>query len=356
MVNESDPLTISDQKHRFTALASLAKHSTFSKVFNFFFEGKIERPKLAQIFIALALFFYVLPEVIFGSAYQLEKTEQGVELFLGKYHRTTGHGGLHFKFPFLTTVKKVETSQPYVLEIGFRVEGHDDGVAPKASFAPENVITITNDHNLVDIDYAVRYEITDPYKYLYSVRSPRKLHSFLAQTCMRTTVGSNSFDDVVTDGRQKVEIDATNCLRNISAELDYGISVNGTYLIQDAVSPSAEVRDAFVRVSKATDIRKDKINKGQKYANEAIPEARGKAEATLNRARAYAIQRVNEAKGLVAEYNAAREVYEDSPEITKKRLLLEAQNEIFKQAGTKIIVDGNNSSSILKLFNMKEAQ
>ena len=79
-----------------------------------------------------------------------------------------------------------------------------------------------------------------------------------------------------------------------------------------------------------------------------VPEARGEAEAILQRAKGYQQQAVAEATGQSARFVKVVEEYKKAPEVTRKRLYLETMERMFSGAD-KIIIDSNGVVPLLSL-------
>jgi membrane protease subunit HflK len=79
-----------------------------------------------------------------------------------------------------------------------------------------------------------------------------------------------------------------------------------------------------------------------------VPEARGEAEAILQRAKGYQRQTVAEATGQSARFVKVVEEYRKAPEVTRKRLYLETMERVFSSAD-KIIIDSNGVVPLLSL-------
>ena len=86
------------------------------------------------------------------------------------------------------------------------------------------------------------------------------------------------------------------------------------------------------------------INNANKYRNEQLPEAEAKVDKILKDAEATKQQRINEANGQVARFNAMYAEYIKNPAVTRHRMFYEAMEEILPQM--KIIINGNDGNTI----------
>ena len=95
------------------------------------------------------------------------------------------------------------------------------------------------------------------------------------------------------------------------------------------------------RIKKAIQDMNKLINEGKENYNRVIPAAQGEANKLIQEAQGYASERVNNALGDVARFNSIRNEYENSKEITSKRLYLETMEEVFGGQSNLTIVDKN---------------
>ena len=119
--------------------------------------------------------------------------------------------------------------------------------------------------------------------------------------------------------------------------------------IQDA-KPPLQVRDAFDDVVKADQDKVTLVNQAEAYAKGLVPNARGQAERVLQEAEAYKAKVVAEAPGEAERFNKILAEYEKAPEITKKRLYIEAMESVLSDS-SKVMIDqkAGNGNSLMYL-------
>lgn len=294
---------------------------------NNYFKGskKIIKRVLYPILLLLLLLLLSV-----NSIYTIREQEQAVLTTFGIATPVTD-SGLHFKIPFIQQVHKVNTTIQ-----GFSI-GYDNG---NNSNEAESLM-ITSDYNFVNVDFFVEYKISDPVKALYASEKPVVILKNIAQSCIRTVIGSYDVDSVLTTGKNEIQ---SVIKERIIAQLnlhDIGIQlVNIT--IQDSEPPTAEVMEAFKAVETAKQGKETSINNANKYRNEKLPEAEAKADQILQNAEAAKEQRINEANGQVARFNAIYEEYIKNPVITRQRMFFEAMEDILPSL--KVIINGTESS------------
>ena len=96
-----------------------------------------------------------------------------------------------------------------------------------------------------------------------------------------------------------------------------------TVELQDVTPPDA-VKPAFNEVNEARQDKERTINQAQEQANREIPKAGGEAARSISEAEGYAIERVNRARGEATRFRAVLAEYQQAPEVTRRRLYLEA--------------------------------
>ena len=228
------------------------------------------------------------------------------------------------------------TRRQLKLEFGFATPGFTNpDQAPNDQ--DEEKSMVTGDLNAALVEWVVQYRIDDPKKYLFDVRNPGQTLRDVSETAMREVIGDRTVDEVITIGRQDIEIAALAKMQELATHYGLGIRVDQVQLKN--VNPPAEVQASFNEVNKAQQDRENMINIANGDYNEAVPKARGQADQVIRGAEGYRFKRVNEAQGDVASFNAMLEQYTKAPEITRTRLYLETMSAVLPQTGPKIIID-----------------
>ena len=83
--------------------------------------------------------------------------------------------------------------------------------------------------------------------------------------------------------------------------------------------------------------------------------ARGEANRALSEAQGYATERVNQAKGETARFNAILAEYRSAPEVTRTRMYLETLNSVLPQIGSVLVVQDGQTSP-LPLLKLRDNQ
>lgn len=283
----------------------------------------------------------VLLAILLGSLtsfYTVEPDEEAVLIRLGRY-LDTFEPGLHFKIPFgVDQVIKVKTKQVLQSEFGFRTREVADRRTQYAnkSFDDESLM-LTGDLNVADVEWAVQYQISSAFKYIFQTSNPNQTIRDISESIMRRVVGDRSVSNVLTTGKVEIETSARELMQEILDKYDMGIKIISVKL-QD-VNPPNVVKASFNEVNEAKQEQEKVINEAEGSYNEVIPEARGKAEKLLSEAEGYAEAHVNRALGDAERFTSVLVEYKRAPSITKKRIYLETMESIFSRLEDVTIVD-----------------
>ena len=246
--------------------------------------------------------------------------------------------GLHFKLPFgIDAVSVVPTRRQSKLEFGFTTPGYLTNPVQPSQEPGEGKSMVTGDLNAALVEWVAQYRIEDPKQYLFDVRNPAETLRDLSEAAMREVVDDRTVDELLTIGRQDIEIEALARMRELSKPYHLGIRVDKVQLKN--VNPPSQVQASFNEVNKAQQDRENAINIANGEYNKVVPKAKGRADETIRAAEGYRFKRVNEADGDVAAFSAVLQQYIKAPEITRTRLYLESLNEIMPKTGQKIIID-----------------
>jgi membrane protease subunit HflK len=289
----------------------------------------------ARLVVGLAVVILAII-VIWTSYYTVQAESEGVVLRFGKFLKTV-EPGLHFKFPLgIDQVTVLPTRRQLKLEFGFVTPEYTNPEQPAQDGEAERSM-VTGDLNAALVEWVVQYRIDDPKQYLFDVRNPAQTLRDLSEAAMREVIGDRTVDEVITIGRQDIEIAALARMQELAKRYTLGVRVDQVQLKN--VNPPAEVQASFNEVNKAQQDRENAINIANGDYNEAVPRARGQADQAIRAAEGYRFKRVNEAQGDVASFTAMLEQYIKAPEITRTRLYLETMGDVLPATGEKIIID-----------------
>ena len=116
-----------------------------------------------------------------------------------------------------------------------------------------------------------------------------------------------------------------------------------------------QVQDAFNDVQKAKEDRQRFENQAIAYAQQVVPEARGRAQRQIEEAQAYRDRVIARSDGEAQRFEKLLTEYQRAPEVTRDRLYLDALEKVFKNS-SKVMVDveGGNNMMYLPLDKMTQ--
>ena len=272
--------------------------------------------------------------------YIVDQGSRGVVLTFGENTAITLPGPRwHIPYP-IETVEIVNQEQVRTIEVGYRSLGEGATQQLKES------LMLTGDENIIDLQFAVQYNLKSVEDFLFNNRSVEGSVRGAAETAIREVVGKSDMDFVLYEGREEIAIKTKSLMQSI---LDlYQTGINITSVTMQNAQPPQQVQAAFDDAVKAKQDLERQKNEGQAYANDIVPKARGTASRLTAEANGYKISIENEALGNASRFDQILAEYIRAPEVTKKRLFLETQEQIMSTV-SKIIIDQKGSNSLLYL-------
>ena len=284
---------------------------------------------IACVGIVLTLFTF-----LFGFR-TIPANSVGVKTRFGAYHDLV-NPGLTYAIPYVDEIQIVPTQRLLKLEFGFTSPNATN--IYQGDREPEETETmITGDLNTALVPWVVQYRITDPKLYLFGAREPEQTLRDLSESVMREVIGDRTVDEVLTIGRHDIETSTLKRLADLCSQYGLGIQIQQVQLA--TVRPPPVVQAAFNEVNQAQQEKQTAINQAWAVYNDAVPNARGQAKEREKQAEAYAFRRVNEARGQAEKFSLLLAEYRKAPEITRRRLYLEAMQAILPGLQKKIIID-----------------
>jgi len=242
---------------------------------------------------------FLLLWLVFTSFHQVGAQEKGVVTLFGAYSRTVGPG-INLTLPApIERMQKVDVGQVRKTDVGN--SAHDDN------------LVLTEDQNLIDLAYSVRWKIRDPQLYLFSLDNPENTISEVAKSAMRAVVANVRFNDAVGAGRDDIASRVALAMQQILDRYGAGVHIEGVTIIQ--TDPPAEVLEAFKKVTAA---QQD-------------------AQSDINNARAYAQQITARAQGDAAAFNQIYAQYKLAPDVTRRRLYYETMERVLSKVDKTVV-------------------
>ncbi|MHB1141791.1 MAG: FtsH protease activity modulator HflK [Sulfuricaulis sp.] len=285
--------------------------------------------------------------------YIVNQGEHGVVLRFGQKNEIT-QAGLRWHLPFpIEKVEKVNVEKVSTIEIGYRSNPRTGG----KSKVPKEALMLTEDENIIDIEFAVQYKIKDAAEYLFNVRDPEITIAQATESAVREVVGKSTLDFALTEGRDQVSRSSRELLQQILDRYKTGVHIV-TVETQKAQPPD-EVKPAFDDAVKAREDEQRLINEAEAYANDVIPRARGGAARLIQEAEGYKSSVIARADGDARRFSQIANEYVKAPAVTRERLYLETMEQVLSSTTT-IFIDQKAGNNLIylpldKLVPMGEA-
>jgi len=270
--------------------------------------------------------------------YIVDTGQRGMVLRFGQYVETTDPGPRwHLPWP-IESREIVNVDQVRTVEIGYRNN-------VKSKVLKESLM-LTDDENIIDLQFAVQYILKDPVEFLFVNRSPEDSALQIAETAMREIVGKNKMDFVLYEGRAEIAARAKQLMQDIHDRHKTGISISQVTL--QNIQPPEQVQAAFDDAVKAGQDRERLKNEAEAYSNDVVPRARGLASRLKEEAEGYKLSVIANAEGEASRFAQILSEYQKAPQVTRQRLYLDTMQTVMNNT-SKILVDQKGGNSLLYL-------
>lgn len=297
-----------------------------------------EGPRRQSSGSIVVLIFLLLGVWLASGFYIVDEGQRGVVLRFGKHVDTT-QAGLRWHIPYpIEKVEAVNVSQVRTVEIGYR-----NNVRSKVL---KESLMLTDDENIIDIQFAVQYILNDPEKFLFNNREPDSAVLQVAESAIREAIGKSKMDFVLYEGREEVTARTTELMQTILDRYEIGITVSRVTM-QNA-QPPEQVQAAFDDAVKAGQDRERQRNEGQAYANDVIPRARGAAARLMEEASGYQQRVISSAEGDASRFEQILVEYSKAPGVTRDRLYIDMMQQVLSNT-SKILIDQEGGNNLLYL-------
>lgn len=281
---------------------------------------------------------------LYASVYSVQPEEQSVELFLGEFS-SVNDPGLNFAPWPLVTAEVLEVTTNRTESIGRARPGDSD-----------SGLMLTTDANIVDIDFEVVWNISNPRLYLFNLRDPEATVRAVSEAAMREVIAASQMAPILNRDRAVI---ADTVEELIQSTLDsYESGINIVRLNLDRADPPSEVIDAFRDVQAAEQERDQLQRQADAYSNRVLAGARGEAAQILEEAEGYRALVVNQASGEASRFSAVLEEYLLAPEVTRRRLYLETMERVLGGMDTMILdtdaADGGGAGGVVPYLPLNE--
>jgi membrane protease subunit HflK len=270
--------------------------------------------------------------------YIVDASQRGLVLQFGSYKETTDPG-LRWRLPWpIQSHEIVNLTGVRTVEIGYR--GSEKNKVLKEA------LMLTDDENIVSVQFAVQYLLKDPKDYIFKNRHPDEAVTGAAETAIREVVGKNKMDFVLYEGRDVIAANTQKLMQDILDRYATGIQIRAVTM--QSTQPPEQVQAAFDDAVKAGQDRERQKNEGQAYANDVIPRARGTASRLIEEANGYKSRMIATAEGDASRFKQILVEYTKAPEVTRTRLYLETVQQVYSST-SKVMIDAKGQGNLLYL-------
>ncbi|MDZ7282087.1 protease modulator HflK [Sphingomonas sanguinis] len=236
--------------------------------------------------------------LLYTSIHPIGPQQRGVVTYFGRY---TGilEPGIQITAPSpIASVRVLDVQK-------IRTENFPEG-------SGENLV-LTNDQNIIDLTYSVRWDIANPRDYAFRLAQPQTTVRAAAESAMRAVIADTSLDQALGSGRTGIEQRVQEMTQSILNEYRAGVRIQGVAIKQAA--PPQQIVDDFNKVTVAQQ----------------------RAVADVNQARSYAQQVVARAQGEAAQFDKVYEQYRLAPEVTRRRMYYETMEAVLAKSDKTIV-------------------
>ena len=199
-------------------------------------------------------------------------------------------------------------------------------------------LMLTGDENIVNIRFNVFWKInsTNPEHFILNVEDPEGTVKGVAESVMREIIGKRDLQPIITTARGEIQTAVREQTQTLLDQYRAGVDILDVQILESDAPPP--VVDAFRDVVNAAAEAATNINGAQRFANQAVPEARGEAARIVNQAVAYRDSEIARARGEASRFTQLLAEYRKAPRVTRERMFLETMETVLGRS-EKIILD-----------------
>lgn len=280
---------------------------------------------------------------LFASFYTVRPEERSVELFFGQEYRI-GQPGLNFAPWPVVRAEIIQVTTERVTEVGTGRTANDTG------------LMLTRDEAVVDIEFQVVWNVSDPAQFLFNLADPTTTVRAVAESAMRDIIARRELAPILNQDRGAIAAELRQAVQTVLESYNAGINIIRVNF--DTADPPREVIDSFREVQAARQERDRLERQADAYANRVLAAARGEAAQVLEQAEAYRAEVVNNAEGEASRFLAVWQEYRNAPEVTRRRMYLETMERVLGGMNLTILdnVTGAGGAGVLPYLPLDRLQ
>lgn len=289
--------------------------------------------------IGVGIVIGVLIAIYLGSGvFVVQDGQAGVVTQFGQYRYTAGQG-VHWRLPYpFEAHELVNVGQIRQVEIG------RNNVVRLANVKDASMLT--HDADIVDVRFAVQYQVKKPTDYLFRSVDPDQSVMQAAQAAVRNIVGTRGTSDILSQDREAIRQQLMTAIQQSLDEYQSGLAVTGV-TIQGVQVPD-QVQVAFDEAAKARQDNERAKREAQAYAAELLPRAQADVARQIDEAKTYSDKTVAQAQGDAERFKQVYAQYSKAPAVIRERMYLETMQQIYSNT-TKVFVDSKSGNNVMYL-------
>jgi membrane protease subunit HflK len=289
--------------------------------------------------IGVGIVIGVLIAIYLGSGvFVVQDGQAAVVMQFGKYRYTAGQG-VHWRLPYPFEAHEfVNVGQIRQVEIG------RNNVVRLANVKDASMLT--HDGDIVDVRFAVQYQVRKPTDYLFRSVDPDQSVMHAAQAAVRGIVGARSTNDILDQDRETMRQQLMAAIQQSLDQYESGLAVTGV-TIQSVQVPD-QVQAAFDAAAKVHQENERAKRDAQAYVADLLPRAQADVARQIEDAKNYSDKTVAQAQGEADRFKQVYAQYSKAPAVIRTRMYMETMQQIYSNT-TKVFVDSKNGNNVLYL-------
>lgn len=262
--------------------------------------------------------------------YVVKKEEQGVRTRFGKVVDAEIGPGVRYHMPLVEAVHLRPVKRIARREVASK------------SGDTVNFTILSGDTNLLEVEVAVQYIISDLRSYLFEAAEPEKVLTVLVREGLVDSIGQNFIDLIFTSNRSIIE---HHLFEDVAERVaTYGIGLELAALTIVDVRPIDETVAAFRDVNDAIAERAQAESEANRKRERFLARSRGQADALVLTAKARADERVKQARSAAGAFTALLTEYRSRPAQVAITRYWQRMRTIFAEASLAAVNPGNAST------------
>jgi membrane protease subunit HflK len=287
--------------------------------------------------IGFGIVIGVLIAIYLGSGvFVVQDGNVGVVSRFGKYEDSVEQG-IHWRLPYpFESQEIVNTSEIRSVEVG------RNNAVTQANVRDSSLLT--HDADIVDVRFAVQYQIKSATDYLFRNLDPEQSVLQAGQAAIREIAGADSTDNLLFKDREALRAKLVDTIQSSLDSYKTGLQVTGVTL--QSVQVPAQVQAAFEDAAKVHQDNERALDAARAYADQLLPRANSTAAKMIDEAKSYSNRVDSQAQGDAERFKQVYAEYSKAPAVIRQRMYLDTMTQIYSRA-TKVYVDSKGSNNVI---------